>query len=113
MVQNVNYNLYQEEIFVVFHESQIFFFCKYTENPGIGAQMGTEKHTGDPKTALVLTGHMKHFSAPYPGDAAAGRNTSGGDPPRSFPFYWDGNAPALYLRLRKGSFLLMDMLTYW
>lgn len=64
MVQNVNYNLHQKEIFVVFHESQIFFFCKYTENPGIGAQLDTEKHTRDPKTASVLTGGMKHFSAP-------------------------------------------------
>lgn len=64
MVQNVNYNLSQKEIFVVFHESQIFFFCKYTENPGIGAQLDTEKHTRDPKTASVLTGGMKHFSAP-------------------------------------------------
>ena len=26
--------------------------------------MDTEKHTRDPKTASVLTGGMKHFSAP-------------------------------------------------
>lgn len=49
MVQNVNYNLFKKEIFVVFHERQIFFFCKYTENPGIGAQFDEGKHIGDSK----------------------------------------------------------------